>query len=192
MALAGTSFGVGPLQTLKDQMAQITQAQRDLAASSTDANRDQLLVAVKGTFDFDRLARESLGDDWADASPSVRREYLEFFGSVVEQSTLRKLEIFEVGQTEYQAPVHDSSGASITTLTSSGEGDEIAVLYMLHKTPDGWRVYDMVIGTFEEIDPEFDVSTSQNYRDAFHRIVVDEGWESLLRTLRDRHAKNQE
>jgi len=181
-------YASGPtaLETLKERQHSIERAQEALASAPGDsANKQALDRAIREAFDFDKLARESMGDHWNHMSPPQREEYLRLFRSLVLRSTTRKLEEYRAAGTEYAGVDADSTGAVITTIVTSASGEQVAIQYNLHRVNGRWWVWNTTIGLDTEIT-EYDVSTADNYRSAFNKLVGDEGIEGLLAKLREK------
>ena len=186
LALAASAFAMSALETLKERQRAIERAQDALTSSPDDSTRKRSLDrAVRETFDFDRLARQSIGSHWDEMTPDQQREYMWLFRSLVSKSTVHVLEQYRASKTEYGEVTGDSTDAVITTIVTSTSGDQVAIQYKLHRTNGRWWIWDRTIGLDTEIT-EFDVSSSENYRSAFNKLIGDEGIAGLLSKLRDK------
>jgi len=162
----------------------IADAQDALKASPNDRQRSETLNrAIRETFDFERLARESIGENWNVMTEAQQAEYMRLFIELVESSTVNKLKNYRAADTEYIEIIDDGNEAEITTVVTSTEGDEVAIQYKLHKRDGRWWIWDTTVGLDTEIT-EYDISTAQNYRSAFNRIIGNDGVEELLSRLR--------
>ena len=190
-SLAGEEGGVA-LETLKARQKLVETAQDDLASAPDDSTRQESLNrAIRETFDFERLGRESIADHWKNMSAAQREEYLRLFRALVQKSTVRKLKAYRARGTEYVDVRTDSTEAVITTVVTSTDGDEVAIQYKMHRVRGRWWIWDTTIGLDVEIT-EYDVSSADNYRSAFNQIVSEEGIEKLLRKLRDKYRGGSE
>jgi len=180
------------LQALKDRQRVIERAQAALDRSPDDSTKEAALDrAVAETFDFDRLAHESIGRHWAAMTPAQQSEYMRLFRSLVHRSTVRKLENYRAAGTEYTDVQGDSTEAVITTIVTSTKGEQVAIQYKLHRVNGRWWIWDTTIGLDTEIT-EYDVSTAENYRSAFNKLVSDEGINGLLSKLREKERGGTE
>lgn len=162
----------------------IADAQDALKASPNDQQRSETLNrAIRETFDFERLARESIGENWNVMTEAQQAEYMRLFIELVESSTVNKLKNYRAADTEYIEIIDDGNEAEITTVVTSTEGDEVAIQYKLHKRDGRWWIWDTTVGLDTEIT-EYDISTAKNYRSAFNRIIGNDGVEELLSRLR--------
>lgn len=176
------------IETLKERHRAIERAQAALDSTSDDGTKEEALDrAVRDAFDFGKLARESIGEHWNRMSQQQRDEYLRLFRSLVLRSTVRKLEEYRAARTEYPEVQTDSNRAVITTIVTSRSEEQIAIQYKLHRVSGRWWVWDTTIGLDTEIT-EYDVSTAENYRSAFNKLVSEEGIGGLLAKLREKEG----
>ncbi len=74
----------------------------------------------------------------------------------------------------------DQSEGSVTTIIKVGKGkrfDEIEVVYKLRKKSSTWIVTDMVTDG---------VSLVSNYQAEFNKIITNEGFEGLMKKMKDK------
>ena len=180
------------LETLKARQGIVEEAQEALAATPNDtARKSALNRAIRETFDFEKLAREAVVDHWDDMSEAQQAEYVRLFKDLVEKSTVRKLKAYRAAGTEYSEVTEEDGNAVITTIVTSTDGDEVAIQYKLHRVDGRWWIWDTTIGLDIEIT-EYDVSSRDNYRSAFNRIISNDGIEGLLGKLREKHEGGSE
>ena len=147
-----------------------------------DAKREQLRDVVNGVIDFEAMARQALGDFWADLSPAQRTAFVDVFGEVVRAQSLADLDLYRARVTYGEVEI---TGATAIAHTTARSGDVDAdVDYALARKGDGWVVTDIVIdGT----------STVGGYATSFQRVLrrqgVEDGYERLMQSLRKRAAR---
>jgi phospholipid transport system substrate-binding protein len=174
------------LDALRARQGVIADAQIQLdAAPNNQERQDALSTAVRETFDFDRLARESIDENWDAMTEAQKVEYMRLFKKLVEKSTLSVLKTYRAAQTEYIDVQEDGSEAVLTTVVISTDDDELAIQYKMHNVDGRWWIWDRTIGLDTEIT-EYDVSTAENYYSAFNKIISENGVEELLKRLRSK------
>lgn len=148
------------------------------------AEHDQQLRAIaEQHFDFTYMARSALGTHWKTLSPAQRKQFVPLFEDYVLATYLTTLQ-----QNTVEAASHGLSD-KVTyddpeTAAVHGDvhlamvQDPLHVDYMLHKTPGGWRLYDIVVDN---------VSTLANYRDEFNKIINSDGYNKLVEDLKSKH-----
>jgi phospholipid transport system substrate-binding protein len=151
---------------------------KDLQAKERKAERRTLLrEEISKAFDFDEMAKRSLGPAWRERTPEERKEYVALFRQVLENSYLGKVEAYQGEKIKYvKDTVQDGRFATVETFIVTGKGQEIPLNYRMTKEKSEWRVYDVVI---EEI------SLVNNYRSQFGAILQKSSFKDLLARLRE-------
>ncbi len=151
---------------------------KDLQAKEKRAERRMLLrEEISKAFDFDEMAKRSLGPTWRQRTPEERKEYAALFRQVLENSYLGKVEAYQGEKIRYvKDTVEEGRIATVETLIVTGKGQEIPLNYRMKKEKSTWRVYDVVI---EEI------SLVNNYRSQFGGILQRSSFQDLLARLRE-------
>jgi phospholipid transport system substrate-binding protein len=157
---------------------------KDLQATEKRTERRALLrEEISKAFDFDEMAKRSLGPTWRQRTSEERKEYVALFRQVLENSYLGKVEAYKGEKIKYgKESVEEGRIATVETLIVTGKGQEIPLNYRMLKEASGWRVYDVVI---EEI------SLVNNYRSQFAGILQKSSFQDLLARLREM-IKNSE
>ena len=192
VAISAGLVGANPDTTATDALRArqdvIAAAQERLdAAPNSQARKDALAEAVRATFDFERLAHESIATHWEAMTPAQRDDYTDLFVNLVEKSTINMIETYRAAGTEYVDERQDVDNAVVTTIVTSTGGDEVAIQYKMYETDGRWWIWDRTIGLDTEIT-EYDVSSAENYRSSFNRIIRDDGVDELLRRLRTKSS----
>lgn len=151
---------------------------KDLQPKERRAERRTLLrEEISKAFDFDEMAKRSLGPAWRQRTPEERKEYVGLFRQVLENSYLGKVEAYQGEKIRYvKESVEEGRIATVETLIVTGKGQEIPLNYRMLKEKPGWRVYDVII---EEI------SLVNNYRSQFAGILQKSSFPDLLARLRE-------
>ena len=151
---------------------------KDLQAKEKRAERRTLLrEEISKAFDFDEMAKRSLGPAWRQRTPEERKEYVALFRQVLENSYLGKVEAYQGEKIRYvKESVEEGRIATVETLIVTGKGQEIPLNYRMMKEKSDWRVYDVII---EEI------SLVNNYRSQFGAILQKSSFQDLLARLRE-------
>jgi phospholipid transport system substrate-binding protein len=128
-------------------------------------------------FDFTEMAKRSLGPNWARQTPQDQKEFVKSFTELLIDSYSDTIASYRGEKIHYLGESHDAGSARVKTAISNSRGDDYRVEYRLHRTSDGWKVYDVVIE---------DVSLVNNFRSQFTRRLSNNSFEDLLQTMRTR------
>jgi phospholipid transport system substrate-binding protein len=127
-------------------------------------------------FDTEYAARLVLGQYWKTATPDQKKRFVDAFyhsllqnyGSALVDFTADKLKV-------YPSKVDPSADhATVRTDIKRDSGDRIAVNYVLLKTPDGWKAYDVNIDG---------ISYVKSYREDFGSQIAQQGIDSVIARL---------
>jgi phospholipid transport system substrate-binding protein len=127
-------------------------------------------------FDTEFAARLVLGQHWRDATPDQRQRFIHAFyqslvnnyGAALSDFTADRLQIFPTKVDP------DATRATVRTEVKRQNGDRVAVNYYLHKTPQGWKAWDVVIDG---------ISYVNSYREDFGPQIEQHGIDSVIQRL---------
>jgi phospholipid transport system substrate-binding protein len=127
-------------------------------------------------FDTQYAARLVLGRHWTTASAEQRARFVDAFyhfmlrnyGSALADFTADRLKVLP-----YQGSP-DASTATVRTQVRKNDGTVVAVNYSLHRTPEGWKAWDVVIEG---------VSYVKSFREDFGSEIEQTGLDAVIRRL---------
>jgi phospholipid transport system substrate-binding protein len=98
-------------------------------------------------FDTEYAARLVLGQSWRTATPEQRKRFVDAFyhsllrnyGAALIDFTADRFVVLP-----YKGDPGDTT-ATVRTEVKRSSGDKVPVNFSLHKTPDGWKAWDVVI-----------------------------------------------
>ena len=138
--------------------------------------RDRIGTIIHDAFDFENMARESLGAPWAALTAEQRAEFTRLFGERFEQSySLLVLRFLGERTTTYAGESIQGEGAVVRTSLVSAKDGTLPVEYRLTALGGRWTVADVVVDG---------VSLAGNYRAQFSKIIRTASYETLLRRMR--------
>ena len=176
VVLAGpaTTFLQGKVTAVRALLAQ--PAQTPAARRSLD---QQLLSAVQPVIDFPGMSERSLGRHWAGLNVGQRAEFIALFQELVFRSYLNKIRrANEAYELEYEDEEPRAPGVFVLA-TSNSSTFEVELGFHLVQRAGSWIAWDLVID---------EVSLTENYREQFNRIIIQESFEALLRRMRSKIA----
>jgi phospholipid transport system substrate-binding protein len=137
--------------------------------------RARLREAVAPYFDFQEMAKRSLGIYWKDRSPSEREEFIRLYQELLENSYAGKIESYQGEKIVYGKETVDPPYAVVRTGIVTMKGEEIPVNYLLLQEGNRWRIYDVVIER---------ISLVNNFRSQFGSILQKSSFPELIRKLK--------
>jgi phospholipid transport system substrate-binding protein len=147
---AATPNTLGPQQLVEDsakRMLTELDAHRDLYAKDP-AKLDALVANVLlPNFDSEYAARLVLGQTWRTATPEQRKRFVDAFYHSLLRNYGNALLNFTADRfvvLPYRGDLNDPS-ATVRTEVKKSSGEKVPVNFILRKTDQGWKAWDVVI-----------------------------------------------
>ncbi len=167
------------VQTGMDQILEIL----NQYPQDTRARREQIQRVVNGYFDFEAIARLSVGPRWQSLLPEKQQEFtLEFskllFNTYI-NTYVEGIEKYAKQEITYN---HRSINENYVVVEAvvRDQGGGVSLDYYLHLRDGNWRVYDVAVKG---------MSLVSNYRGQFGSILTNNSFEHLLMMLRQKIAQ---
>ena len=171
----------GPRAVIENTVNQIIEAldAREDKNKLTEKDRDTIRQAVEGRFDYQAMARRSLGKPWKKLSNEERSHFTEVFRELLERSYGNRLSEYKGQKVVFADAELKKKKARVKSKVIDGTR-ETPVDYRLHQTDTGWQVYDIRIeGT----------SMIRTFNQDFKSILKKGGYDKLVKTLEEKVAK---
>jgi phospholipid transport system substrate-binding protein len=149
-----------------------------LKGEAKTANRRQKLKeAVGERFDFDEMAKRSLGAQWQKRSAAEQEEFVRLFTELLEASYLSKLDEYSGEKILFINERQDKDFAEVKTKLVNKKGEEYLLDYRLSSMNGDWKVSDVVVEN---------ISLVNNYRSQFNRVLARSSFEDLLQAMKQK------
>jgi phospholipid transport system substrate-binding protein len=172
LLLAATAQAETATEALKARDAEIRAALPPKGTEPTPATRQKLESIVTKAVDLDSMAKSALGKTWAETPPAKQKKFLEAFKSRFRKATGEQLDQYRSTEVKY-FPEKNEDEDTIVPTEVLVKGEPTHIDYRMRQT-SGWRIVDIVVD---------DVSTVENYRSSFNRIIKKEGMDGLIARL---------
>ncbi len=167
-----------PTETIKGMVDEVIRLLNDPALKGPEQRRvlrQRVKQVVDRRFDYEEMAKRSLGPTWGKLSPAQRSEFTRLFAELLEVSYSDKLEQYSGETVSYLSETRDGNFAEVRTVLVR-RNDRIPMNYRL-LNQSGWMIYDVVIEG---------VSLVSNYRSQFQQVISQSSYQELVRRLRNR------
>jgi phospholipid transport system substrate-binding protein len=131
-------------------------------------------------FDFNEIARRSLGRHWTGRTEAERTEFVNLFGDLLERSYIAKIDVYGGEKILYTAERTENEISVVSTKIVTKNGTEVPIDYRLLKKGDRWLVYDVSIEG---------VSLVSNYRTQFNKIIQTSSYAELVRKMKSKQGE---
>ena len=144
--------------------------------NDSKARMKKLRSTVDPVFDWEAMAKGSIGPHWRKLNDSERSEFVDVFKELLARQYMDDIDRFQ-GEEELRVAGAQTRGDLVTVqtvlLTTSRE--EVPIDYTMHKPGTGWLVSDVSIEG---------VSMVNHYRSSFSRFLVNGDFATLLDKLK--------
>lgn len=127
-------------------------------------------------FDFSRMTALAMGRNWPKANPEQQKSLTNEFRTLLVRTYSTALSTYKNQVIEFK-PLRAAAGdteVTVKTQVKQPGTEPISIDYGMEKTPNGWKVYDVVVGG---------VSLVTNYRETFNAEIRDGGIDGLIKSL---------
>lgn len=176
---AAGSAGEQPSQVVENVANKFLQdlaAHRSQYSSDPKALRAAVDREVLPYFDVQYAARLVLGRYWRTATPEQRQRFVAAFENSMFANYGNALLGFQTNRL-HVAPTNVSpneTNALVRTQIRRDDGSTVSVNFALHKTPEGWKAWDVILEG---------ISYVKSFRDDFGAQIQAQGIDAVIRRL---------
>ena len=138
---------------------------------------DQLRQIVYPLFDFNEMAKRSLGANWRRANPQQQKEFVLTFTALLEKTYADQIDLYNGQKVLYTGESIDGDYAQVDSRIIDKDGQTYSVVYRLHKVDGKWKIYDVIAEN---------ISLVNNYRSQFNRVIAKSSFDELLKTMKEK------
>jgi len=176
-----------PIEQVKDGIDRLIVILDDKAYRESHTKEElnkRLQDAAHEGFDWEGIAKRSLGLYWKKRSQDEKKEFTVLFTNLLKNTYTGKLtDNYSGDKVIYDKEVIDGNRAFVETRIVNKDEKEVSVAYRLIKKGNKWCVYDIIIEG---------VSMLKNYRVQFYSIIRQSSYEELIKKLKAKQLKGIE
>ncbi len=135
-------------------------------------------------FDFQAMTRLAVGRSWREANPAQQKALENAFRSLLVSTYTAALSQSNASNPAVEVkPMRlnaSDTDVTVKTLVKEPGRQPIAIDYRMAKTPNGWKVYDVVVEN---------LSLVTNYRGSFNSEITRSGIDGLIKVLEDKNKQ---
>ncbi len=162
------------------EVLDIVKKDKDIQAGDRKKIHDLVETKILPHFDFVRITRLAVGKNWRIATPEQQQTLVKEFRTLLVRTYSTALTSYKDQTYEVKAADIKGDDALVKVEINQPGGQPINIDYNLEKTPQGWKVYDVIVAG---------VSLVTNYRSTFNNEVNRSGIDGLIKTLMDKNEK---
>ena len=169
------------LQASVDAIIEVLKDEQLAVPEMRDERSRKVEALVDGLFDFHEMGKRTLGAAWDKATPGEKKEFVDFFATIVKQRYIRKIDGYSGQEVSFKKQIVKKRSAKVYSILLNN-GIEIPIDYKMLRKNAKWVGYDMVIEN---------VSLVANYRRDFQSIIKKKKFSGLLEKMREKVEKLQ-
>ena len=170
-----------PLDDVKKTVDEVVHIVADKEMNKHEQKRRVALKKTISTiFDYNEMAKRSLGKHWNQLTPDEKKQFTDLFAALLENSYAGKIESYNNEKIVYIKELLDGDHAEVRSKVITTKRDEFTLDYRMARQNGRWMAYDVVIEG---------VSLVSNYRNLFNRVITANGYGGLIKKL---EVKNNE
>jgi phospholipid transport system substrate-binding protein len=139
---------------------------------------NRLREIVYPLFDFEEMAKRSLGPHWRRLNPQQQTEFVASFRELLEKTYADKIDLYEGQKVAFTGETVDKDFAQVDTRVI-GKQQSYSVDYRLHLVNGKWKIYDVIAEN---------ISLVNNYRSQFNRVLSNSSYDELLKIIKEKGA----
>ena len=178
---ASANDAMTQLQKSVDAILVILQSEELKVPARKDERKQQVLELVNDMFDFQNMARSSLGQTWNTLTLEEQNRFVGLFKNLIEQRYIGKIDSFDNQKVVYHKQLIKGDRAMIYT-DIVDKDLEVPIIYKLQEIDGKWLIYDMKIEN---------VSLIVNYRRDFESIIRKEQFVGLVDKITQQIEKSE-
>jgi phospholipid transport system substrate-binding protein len=171
LSIAPVRAAATPTEQVEATVRSVLTILRQHPASETK----ELEQAIGERFDFEEMAKRSLGSHWRDLTPQQQEQFVTLFTDLLKDTYIDEIKAYNNEKVIFTGERRDGAYAVVQSRIVPKDGPPISVDYRLQLTGDEWKVYDVIIEN---------VSLVNNYRSQFNRVWVNGSFEELIRRMK--------
>lgn len=144
--------------------------------TAPESRRTELLRLLDSNFDFDGMARSSLGPYWKKLKPNEREHFVSLFHQRLERRYVKIIEDYSGAEIKFlrESPSGPNQTEVYTVVVNPLLAEPLQLNYLLRRTSGAWKVYDLDIAGISEVD---------SYRKEYVQIIDSQGYDALVKKL---------
>jgi len=156
------------------------QVLKDPQLKSPDKKKERierLKEIINPIFDYEEMARRTMGSHWRRLTPAEQREFYNLFRGFLEKVYSDKVDFYDSQRVTFGRETIDQNYAQVESTVIDAKGIESPVVYRLKRADGKWKVYDAIVEN---------ISITNNYRSQFDRVISKSSFDELKKMLKEK------
>jgi len=164
------------VKKISNEVIDIIKQDKDIRAGNHKKINELVDAKVLPHFNFSHMTALAMGRNWSKANAAQQKTLSDEFRTLLVRTYSSALTTYKNQVIEFK-PLRAAAGdtdVTVRTQVKQPGTESVSIDYGMEKTPNGWKVYDVVVGG---------VSLVTNYRETFNAEIRDGGVDGLIKSL---------
>jgi len=165
------------------EVMETVKSDKEIKAGNRQRIQSVVETKILPHLDLERGTALTMGRHWRAASQQQRQKLIEEFRALLMYTYSGAMSQIGDQKLEFMPLRDDPEDGEVVVrfqVKQTRTGDPVQVAYRLHKTQDGWKVYDVnVLGAW----------MSETYKASFSEEIARSGIDGLIRTLEEKNKR---
>jgi phospholipid transport system substrate-binding protein len=167
----------GPKQVVEELHAALIRAMKGGQAMGYEGRYKLLAPVIRESYDMTYIAQLTLGSYWSTLSEAQRDQFVQVLQQYSIANYAAEFDSYNGGSFQTQSEQSAQPGVdSVSSTFTSGSGKQHQFNYLLHQTPNGWRIINVIV------DGVSDLSLK---RSQYTYVMKTDGFDALIQKLKD-------
>jgi len=179
-SLGKAVFAGEPLDLVKAAAEKAIAVLKDPKLKAPDKKQERierLKEIIDPIFDYEEMARRTLGSHWRRRTPAEQEEFAKLFRAFLEKIYSDRVDWYDGEKVTFGRETIDQDYSQVESTVINAKGEQSSVVYRLKRTGGKWKVYDAVVEN---------ISIVANYRSQFDRVISKSSFEELKKMLKEK------
>ena len=168
---------IDEIRTVVNHALQMVRHSKLESRQEKEALVGRLEGIIDPLFDFNEMAKRSLGLHWKTLTPEERREFVPLFRDFLGRIYLGRVKSYNGEKVLFVGEQLGKNYAEVDTQVVGQTGNQLPVVYMLKRDDDDWKIYDVLIDHVSLID---------NYRSQFDSVIAGSSYQGLVERMKQK------
>jgi len=168
------------VKNVTQEVIGIVKQDREIQAGSQKRTVALVEEKVLPHFNFNRMTALAMGQNWRKATPEQQAQLVEQFKTLLVRTYSTALSSYRNQVIDFKPLRAQPADTDVTVRSEVKQSgaEPVSIDYSLEKTPNSWKVYDVIVGG---------VSLVTTYRDTFTSEVRANGIDGLIKALSEKN-----
>lgn len=174
---------IAPTATLKQKNGELSKLIKQSPAVGTPAakmQQDEIKKLAGTLLDYNELTKRAMAEHWNNISPAQQKDLVATLKELIERNYVKQVRSnvdYQISYDEEKLAADEATVKTTVKVKTKGKSTDAEIVYKMRKDQESWMVWDVITD---------EVSLMRNYKSQFHKIISEQGFDALLKKMKDK------